>query len=102
MSRKTVSLAVERVIRGPFRDSARSTRQERPGRGVEEVPVPGRVQLPEVVILQRGRVGVVPQFGVIPSPRRETAAAISNEFAKLVGVIVQVVGRRLDLAAGDP
>ena len=43
-------------------------------------------------------MGIIPQVVVVPSSRRKSLPAVSDELPKFMGVIVQVVPCRLDRA----
>src|SRR5271157_1265866 len=82
-----------------FCRSASSSWEERPCVGMEQVPVPVGVQFSQSVVLQGGCMGVVPKFVIVPRSRRKSLSAVSDGLAKFMGVVVQVVLRRLDLAS---
>ncbi len=65
---------------------------------MEQVPVPVGVQFSQSVVLQGGCMGVVPKFVIVPGSRRKSLSAVSDGLPKFMGVVVQVVLRRVDLA----
>jgi hypothetical protein len=66
---------------------------------MEQIPVPIRVQFSQAVVLQGGRMGVVPKVVVVPGSSRKSLSAVSDRLSKFMGLVIQVVLRRLELAS---
>src|SRR4051812_13211661 len=64
---------------------------------MEQISVSVSVQFRKAIILQGGRVGVIPQVVVVAGSRRKPLSTVSDVLPKFMGVVVQIVPCRFDL-----